>query len=99
MKHLPEYLLLITSCLYSGTIQAKEKPSSPNLVFIMADQWRGQAIGCPGLEPGPDTQSGQAGLRRCALYGCDQQLSRLIPCPRHADDWHVSGKQQGNRQL
>ena len=51
MKHLPEYLLLITSCLYSGTIQAKEKPSSPNLVFIMADQWRGQAIGCLGLEP------------------------------------------------
>lgn len=51
MKHLPEYLLLITSCLYSGNVQAKEKPSAPNLVFIMADQWRGQAIGCLGLEP------------------------------------------------
>lgn len=45
MKYLPEYLLLITSCLYGGNIQAKEKASSPNLVFIMADQWRGQAMG------------------------------------------------------
>lgn len=51
MKYLPEYLLLITSCLYGGNIQAKEKASSPNLVFIMADQWRGQAMGCLGLEP------------------------------------------------
>ncbi|WP_304247452.1 sulfatase [Parabacteroides gordonii] len=51
MKHLPEYLLLITSCLYGGNLQAKEKASSPNLVFIMADQWRGQAMGCLGLEP------------------------------------------------
>ena len=51
MKYLPEYLLLITSCLYGGNIQAKEKASSPNLVFIIADQWRGQAMGCLGLEP------------------------------------------------
>lgn len=27
------------------------KVSPPNLVFIMADQWRGDALGCLGLEP------------------------------------------------
>ncbi|GKG72328.1 sulfatase [Parabacteroides goldsteinii] len=31
-------------------IQAQEKQSSPNLIFIMADQWRGDALGCLGKE-------------------------------------------------
>lgn len=30
--------------------QAQEKPK-PNLLFIMADQWRGDALGCIGKEP------------------------------------------------
>lgn len=51
MKQFPKQLLLLTSCLAVNQIQAQEKPETPNLVFIMADQWRGQAMGCLGLEP------------------------------------------------
>ena len=51
MKHLPEQILLLTSCLFCNQLQAKEKADTPNLVFIMADQWRGQAIGYLGVEP------------------------------------------------
>ena len=51
MKHLPEHILLLTSCLFCNQLQAKEKADTPNLVFIMADQWRGQAIGYLGVEP------------------------------------------------
>lgn len=32
-------------------IAQSENPSPPNLLFIMADQWRGDAIGCIGKEP------------------------------------------------
>lgn len=51
MKQLPQQLLLLTSCLCINATQAQKKIETPNLVFIMADQWRGQAIGCLGLEP------------------------------------------------
>ena len=30
---------------------APSRPAAPNLVFIMADQWRGTALGCLGMEP------------------------------------------------
>lgn len=30
---------------------APSRPAAPNLVFIMADQWRGTALGCLGTEP------------------------------------------------
>ena len=32
-------------------VQAQDKNESPNLVFIMADQWRGDALGCLDKEP------------------------------------------------
>lgn len=51
MKQLPQQLLLLTSCLCINATQAQKKIETPNLVFIMADQWRGQAIGCLGQEP------------------------------------------------
>lgn len=51
MKQLPQQLILLTSCLCINATQAQKKIETPNLVFIMADQWRGQAIGCLGLEP------------------------------------------------
>lgn len=37
-------LVLSTSCI------RQEKPK-PNVLFIMADQWRGTALGCLGIEP------------------------------------------------
>lgn len=51
MKQLPKHVLILTSLLAVNHIQAQDKPAQPNLVFIMADQWRGQAIGCLGVEP------------------------------------------------
>lgn len=32
-------------------IQAQEKNERPNLLFIMADQWKGDVLGCIGKEP------------------------------------------------
>ena len=43
------HTLLLFPILAMG-IQAQEKQSSPNLIFIMADQWRGDALGCLGKE-------------------------------------------------
>lgn len=41
-------LLPLVSCSCSAQTQ---KASAPNLIFIMADQWRGDALGCMGKEP------------------------------------------------
>ena len=46
-KRLNIFLLAFPLCPVFQ-IQAQEKP---NLVFIMADQWRGNALGCLGKEP------------------------------------------------
>jgi hypothetical protein len=46
-KRLNIFLLAFPLCPVFQ-IQAQEKP---NLVFIMADQWRGDALGCLGKEP------------------------------------------------
>ncbi len=35
----------------SAAAVARAQDTPPNLVFIMADQWRGQALGCLGVEP------------------------------------------------
>ncbi len=45
-KRLNIFLLAFPLCPVFQ-IQAQEKP---NLVFIMADQWRGDALGCLGKE-------------------------------------------------
>lgn len=50
MKPTPKYLLLLTPLFCSPSLQAEKKQHSPNLVFIMADQWRGDAIGYLGIE-------------------------------------------------
>lgn len=49
-------LLVYTSALgvvlpFSACSRSESKPSRPNLVFIMADQFRGDAMGCMGKEP------------------------------------------------
>lgn len=49
-------LLVYTSALgvvlpFSACSRPESKPSRPNLVFIMADQFRGDAMGCMGKEP------------------------------------------------
>lgn len=49
MKKTITHTLLLFPILAMG-IQAQEKQSSPNLIFIMADQWRGDALGCLGKE-------------------------------------------------
>lgn len=48
MKFLNKKTFFIFPFLTSIYLQAQEKP---NLVFIMADQWRGDALGCLGKEP------------------------------------------------
>ena len=49
-QHLKNTFLLLPIAA-SLPVQAQEKSESPNLVFIMADQWRGDALGCLGKEP------------------------------------------------
>ena len=44
-QHLKNTFLLLPIAA-SLPVQAQEKSESPNLVFIMADQWRGDALGC-----------------------------------------------------
>ncbi|HAD01855.1 MAG TPA: sulfatase, partial [Porphyromonadaceae bacterium] len=44
-------LLLSSVCLMGTSLSAKEKGKTPNLLFIMADQWRGNAIGYLNIEP------------------------------------------------
>lgn len=51
MKPIISKSLLVFPLLTAGVLQAQERPAHPNLVFIMADQWRGDALGCLGREP------------------------------------------------
>ena len=44
-QHLKNTFLLLPIAA-SLPVQAQDKNESPNLVFIMADQWRGDALGC-----------------------------------------------------
>ena len=48
MKPIIQYSLLGLPVLASAQVTAQEKQPTPNLVFIMADQYRGDAIGCIG---------------------------------------------------
>lgn len=50
MKNIIPQALLTMPILSTG-LQAQEKQPTPNLVFIMADQYRGDAIDCIGKEP------------------------------------------------
>ena len=63
MKNIIPQALLTMPILSTG-LQAQEKQPTPNLVFIMADQYRGDAIGCIGKEPVKTPPPGQACLRR-----------------------------------
>lgn len=51
MKFSPAHLLFFTPFLCWNGLHAEKKTQTPNLVFIMADQWRGEAIGYMGIEP------------------------------------------------
>lgn len=51
MKHLLNGVLLLPLVTPTVSAEAQEKTSHPNLVFIMADQFRGDALGCMGKEP------------------------------------------------
>lgn len=45
-------MLLPVTVQIPAIAQAQEqKEERPNLLFIMADQWRGEALGCLGIEP------------------------------------------------
>ena len=73
-QHLKNTFLLLPIAA-SLPVQAQEKSESPNLVFIMADQWRGDALGCLGKEP-VQTPHLDRLVRRSALHQCSQ----LLPC-------------------
>lgn len=49
--HLSHTLFLLPALFTNTAANAQKKHSSPNLVFIMADQYRGDAMGCIGKEP------------------------------------------------
>lgn len=52
MKFSPSHALLILPLVGGAcTSEKQEKPKPPNLLFIMADQWRGDALGCMAKEP------------------------------------------------
>lgn len=51
MNHFTGKLLLCTSVFSLSGLYAQDISRRPNLVFIMADQWRGDALGCIGKEP------------------------------------------------
>ncbi|MCC8171505.1 MAG: sulfatase [Parabacteroides sp.] len=51
MKQIISKSLFVFPLLTAGMLQAQEKTAHLNLVFIMADQWRGDALGCLGREP------------------------------------------------
>ena len=70
-QHLKNTFLLLPIAA-SLPVQAQDKNESPNLVFIMADQWRGDALGCLDKELRP------ACVRRSALHQCSQLLSCFI---------------------
>lgn len=42
---------LAATALPTTTLISAEKDKSPNLIIIMADQWRGEALGYKGIEP------------------------------------------------
>ena len=68
-QHLKNTFLLLPIAA-SLPVQAQEKSESPNLVFIMADQWRGDALGCLGKEP----------VQTPHLDRLLHQCSQLLPC-------------------
>ena len=51
MKRRINQALLLLPVGFAFSAQAQEKATKPNLLFIMADQWRGDALGCIGKEP------------------------------------------------
>ena len=67
--------------------------TSPNLVFIMADQYRGDAIGCIGKELVKTPLPGQTCFRRSLVYQCRQQLSCFVTGTSHVNDRDVSHSQ------
>lgn len=50
MKKMISQTLFTLPFLVTG-LQAQEKQTTPNLVFIITDQFRGEALGCIGKEP------------------------------------------------
>lgn len=68
--------------------------SRPNLVFIMTDQFRGDALGCMQKEPVQTPN-----LDKLAEERSYQQLSGIISGPRHAHDRYVPHYKRCNRQL
>ena len=68
-QHLKNTFLLLPIAA-SLPVQAQDKNESPNLVFIMADQWRQRTGTNSPLRP--------ACVRRSALHQCSQLLSCFI---------------------
>lgn len=50
-KQITNTLLILPALIASTVSSAQSKQTPPNLVFIMADQFRGDALGCMGKEP------------------------------------------------
>ena len=72
-KRLNIFLLAFPLCPVFQ-IQAQEKP---NLVFIMADQWRGNALGCLGKEPVKTPCLDQLDRKSTRLNSSHLKLSRM----------------------
>lgn len=71
MKKIIPQTLLTLPILATG-LQAQEKQTPPNLVFIMADQYRGDAMGCIGKEPVQTPQFRPTCCRRYQFHQCCQ---------------------------
>lgn len=63
--------------------------TSPNLVFIMADQYRGDALGCLGKEPVKTPCLDHLASEGVLFTNAVSSYPVSSPCPCHADDGHV----------
>lgn len=67
--------------------------ASPNLVFIMADQYRGDALGCIGKEPVKTPCLDKLASEGIVFTDAVSQLSCFITRKGYADDGHVPYQQ------
>ena len=78
-QHLKNTFLLLPIAA-SLPVQAQDKNESPNLVFIMADQWRGDALGCLDKEPVQTPHLDQCSqLLSCFITGTGNLDVRYVP--------------------
>lgn len=87
---LPVLPVVTCSVLPVAGADRGKQPERPNILFIMADEWRGDAVGYMGREPVQTPKYGQACQAECGVPECGEPLSGVVACAGAADDGDVS---------